>query len=426
MSEDVPIFDPSSDNDRQGHPALCPVKCNFTSNIPPLSDFFDSLPHFESTASKPGVKSTVDPSSVLEDLSGRISSLSNRLETDFYSIMNRHPGSPNIVTLPHNCGSDHERLSVLQPFAWKLSGPGTYYDPSEDRLMRNCIGFWDGASGTLRSHLVRLITQPCFLGYHALVIVSILTSIIVAVVPPTEIIKQHPHLRLWSCILIPLLAAVYDAAAVTFVIVADVYFSEGSDPRVADAVQAEVAGAVREALRDVAGGIDDPPRTADRIIAEFYPIAFNACRAGLRAYQKPPATLSWKTMEAFLIVFRFVRVIGEAAHLGSLTDVAEVAVLTPAEISDAARVVVGGIVSGGSEVHIQLLRLLYKGFCSAAVRERLLMENRNDLAINHFLGSHAMVMDIPGKCKTQLKSASPQRQANVEFATTPWEGDVDA
>jgi hypothetical protein len=364
------------------------------------------------------------PPPLIEYLASRIQILTTAIETALYTILQDHnpPNSVTIVTLPHNCGGDHERISVLQPLAWQVSGAGSFYDPIRERVMQNCVGAWEGNAHSLRHHIANLVTAPCFLGFHAVVIVAILFSVIMGGLSTLES-EPYKQLRLSTVIIIPAVALLYDLVAMAFVIVMDVYFPDEGDPRAADRIQAALEQAVTEVLGRVGGHGSTVASTGERIAKEFYPKAVEALNEMIKENTTAAAInanqLTWRQMEAFLIVYRFVRGVSESAKLDPENGVAVFE-----DGGRAKRVVEAAILTAADDqTHLQLLRLLYKAFCPAQRRASWIRMDRYDLALNHYFGQQAVrdiAKNLPGKAR---RNCPPQRKENVLFACAPLEGE---
>jgi hypothetical protein len=122
-----------------------------------------------------------------------------QIESTSYEVESEiHGESVALQTLPHHSGHDRERISTIQPTAWILEGPGSYYDPNERRIQKNLVGHWSGLSSSLSRHLWKSITNGCFLAYHIIVIFSFLLTIFMRLQKERAFENNNPRLRNFS------------------------------------------------------------------------------------------------------------------------------------------------------------------------------------------------------------------------------------
>ena len=370
--------------------------------------------------------------------------IENNLQTIEDSINSKNV---SIQTLPNRTGSQKEPLSVIQPTAWILNDEGSYYDPNEKRIMRNCVGYWDGISKSLGQHIRQTITNGCFMAYHFIVLFAIIGAITIKVIMDQYIDTNAEHgdfIKNLSVILIILVACGYDLVAILYIVLKETVLPDEGDPATADKIQKQVSQTVRNILNHIV--INIPANELTTITATSNKQMTNAQIASVfifKYFYEPAVTLlsqavkhtstamynpkrakdlQWKEIEDVLILFRFVREISNSTELGTNDFKIDNTVVNTVKA-----LVVESIKSGPPEVHIQLLRLLYKSSLSAEESSNITKANKADLSLNHYLGSN-QVEEIRTKLEAHIKSSSvlnskdpiiDQKRKNIATALNP-------
>jgi hypothetical protein len=381
-----------------------------------------------------------DPPVIIPQLARCIAGFNLLIEDASYEVESeiRDP-SVTISTLPHHSGDDNERISTVQPTAWLLDGPGSYYDPNEQRIQMNLVGYWNGVSHSLKGHLWRSLTNGCFMAYHLIVVLSFVLMGLMFLQDERSFEIEHPSIRRLSLALPPVVAVLYDVLAMLFVVISVIHFPERGNPREADRVQSWMTARLSGLLRHVYDAI--PQEELGLIIAErhpsveevvgtfilryFYEPAVTALSAALRPtsgfYKVDRATeLSWTQFEDLLTLYRFVREISDSAHLGT-THIK----FDGRHVSHLTKLVVSAIQNGVPEVHFQLCRLLFNATAPSDVRAAKVRADHMNLSLNHYVGN-AEVEQVVSRVKQDIKRArlagkaedptANQRRANIGTA----------
>ncbi|OHT14342.1 hypothetical protein TRFO_43090 [Tritrichomonas foetus] len=376
-----------------------------------------------------------DPKMKIPLYAGAIQGFSLLLEKNLYQIEHSiRDKSVSIQTLPHHTGNDHELISVIQPTAWILNDEGCYYDPVEQRIMRNSVGHWEGRANSIKQHIFQTITNSCFMTYHFIVLIAIIGAIMIKIIMENYIDNDTAHgpfIKNMSVILIISVAVGYDLIAMLFIIIMETYFPDSGKPWIANRVQSEVFNTIGTALNQLVRSI--PPRTLDSIcsgnkmtvsqiagtfiLRYFYEPAVTMLSQSLKvsstALYNPrnAGKLEWSQIENVLIVFRFVREISDTVGLG--TDEFKI---DPAQGANLRKLIITAIEEGNPTVHMQLLRLLYKSAIPNDERSHIISEKPCDLSLNHFIGAsecEAIRIQLR-KDITRPKTASQKKDPTVD------------
>lgn len=330
-----------------------------------------------------------------------IESLRLILEQTLYNT-ERYNSGVSIQTLPHHSGNDHELISVIQPTAWISADEGSYYDPIEQRTMHNLVGYWDGASPSLQSHILKLLFKNgCFISYHVTALFSLILALIMKFV-------LGPNLTM---ILLIAVAFGYDIIAMLFIIFSETFSQDLGNPRLANQIQREVKAAIHGILAQLSISIDtklfslslnssnqgsqvsenNSKQTVSQksgwfLLTYFYQPALKILSDELRNSstalfnKKNASTLDWSTVENLLIIYRFVREISQSNPPESEQ--------MDRSVSMNLRILLIELIKVGNEtVHLQLLRLLYKSSISPIDRSGIIIQNPRDLSLNHYIGA---------------------------------------
>ncbi|KAK8876466.1 hypothetical protein M9Y10_006679 [Tritrichomonas musculus] len=358
------------------------------------------------------------------------------LEQNLYQIENTIDDSNvSIQTLPHHTGNDHELISVIQPTAWILKDAGCYYDPVERRIMKNCVGHWDGQANSISNHIYQTITNGCFMSYHIIVLFSILAAILMFCLT---------NQSTFSILLIVIVSVGYDLIAILFIIFVETCAPYSGNPTLANKIQNEVSFTVNNTLQQLVNSIPAQVLelicsgkkmtiseiTGTFILRYFYEPAVTMLSQSLKLsstamYNKTKAKqLKWNEIENLLVVYRFTREISETVYLG--TDEIQ---LDNSLILNLRLLLIALIEDGDETVHMQLLRLLYKSAIKPDERGRIILHNHNDLSLNHYIGSAEcetiriqLRKDIsrPRSAAQKNNPAIDVRWANISKAIDPY------
>jgi hypothetical protein len=247
-----------------------------------------------------------------------------------------------------------------------------------------------------------------------------------------------------SLALMPVVAIVYDVLAMAFVLVMEVYFPDGGNPRRADRIQAEATERIEAVLRGIYDAIPEnelneilegkplsPHETvAHFILRNFYDVALSAIPVALKpgaplANLKNVSKLTWQEVEDVLTVWRFLREISETSEIGPVT-----LKIDSKDSYNFKRLLVPAMQNGDIVVHMQLMRLLANANQDWRTREERIRANPNDLSLLHYCGT-TDVDSMIGTLKREVaKATAPnttdptvdQRRTNIGLALDPTRG----
>lgn len=337
-----------------------------------------------------------DPKIKIPLLAQSIEGFHQLLEQNLYSVENSidaEDSDVSIQTLPHHTGNDHELISVIQPTAWILGDGGCYYDPVERRIMKNCVGYWDGQANSILNQIQLILTNGCFMLYHIIVIISIFIAGLMF------FFKKELTI---SIALIVIVSLGYDIIAILFIMFLESCTSYSGKPQLANKIQKEVKSKVDNILDQLVRCTPTQVRelicnqkkmtisqiSGTFILRYFYEPAVTILQQSLKntssaMYNKNKAKqLNWNEIQNLLIVFRFVREISSSVGLG--TDEIQ---MDNSLVSNLRLLLIALIEEGDETVHIQLLRLLYKSAIKPDERATIILQRHHDLSLNHYIGA---------------------------------------
>lgn len=373
-----------------------------------------------------------------------ISGLYLDIENKIYDVQRSFSsGTITIVTLPeNNIEEDNERVSVIQPFSWIVSGPGSYYDPTKARIYKNCVDKWDGESSSLFQHILKLISNSCFFGYHIMVLFAIAFSIITIVLngQRTNVKKSITMTPIYLMLIISIS---FDLIAIGFVAAMEMFSKDAGEPFKSNTAQKRIVSIINKSSEEIVQNLppeiitklskkDDPKNypyiTGMFLLQYFYEPSLTLLEKQLKTGNnyfyspKNVSKLNWKQFEDLLTVYKFVL---EISLSTSAEDGIEELRLKSGQTLTMRNLITQGILTGRPDVHIQLLRLLNKCTLTAEERNYLIHNNPRDLSLNHYIGE-SEVEEIIKKLRTEISSQrkrsqnfsinDEQRILNIQFA----------
>jgi len=366
-----------------------------------------------------------------------IAGLQQLIENGLYRIENFvNEESVSIRTLPHHAENDHQLSSVIQPTAWILSGPGCYYDPDEDRIMKNLVNHWDGKTNSIFRHIGHSVTNSCFITYHIITLLAIICSIAMYVFgnrsnyvsPETgeTIVTGRIQFQL-----IFFVSVGYDLIAMLFIIIMETFFPGEGNPWLAHNVQKQIEATMNQIMDDIVYNIpskdllgicenvqkSNSEITGIFIMRYFYEPTVTLLMQQLKSQSsalfnpKNGSTIQWDMMEHCLTLYRFAREISLSVHLGT-NDFK----IDSQQQLNMRKLLVTAIEEGQPDVHIQLLRLLYNSSLNIEERKDVIKQNTHNLCLTHFIGADDVeaIITVLKRDVEKPKTAAQKRDPTVD------------